>query len=72
MQVTFSGEEKNVNIQQKQTISKNPKSFLDIAPIGGHDGFADPAGDAGYHYLHHAKFEVNYGVPLIPFDMLVS
>jgi len=46
------------------------KFHADIAPIGGHDGFADPCGDAGYHWLHHAKYEVNYGVPLIPFDWL--
>jgi len=46
------------------------KFHADVAPIGGHDGFADPGGDSDYHYLHHAKFEVNYGVPLINFDVL--
>jgi len=57
-------------------VVSHPMHFLfakfhaDIAPIGGHDGFADPGGDADFHYLHHAKFEVNYGVPLIDFDTL--
>eukprot|EP01012_Entosiphon_sulcatum_P057982 TRINITY_DN81899_c0_g1_i1.p1 TRINITY_DN81899_c0_g1~~TRINITY_DN81899_c0_g1_i1.p1 ORF type:complete len:334 (+),score=41.23 TRINITY_DN81899_c0_g1_i1:27-1004(+) len=46
------------------------KFHADIAPVGGHDGFAPPAGGADYHYLHHAKFECNYGVPLINFDKL--
>jgi len=46
------------------------KFHADIAPIGGHDGFANPGGDADFHYLHHAKFECNYGVPLIDFDSL--
>ena len=34
-----------------------------IAPIAGHDGYASPGGNSDYHYLHHAHFEVNYGVP---------
>lgn len=46
------------------------KFHADIAPIGGHDGYGAPAGDAGYHFLHHSLFEVNYGVPLIDFDRL--
>jgi len=46
------------------------KYHADIAPIGGHDGYASPAGNGDFHYLHHAKFECNYGVPLIPFDNL--
>ncbi|CAF3804228.1 unnamed protein product [Rotaria sordida] len=37
---------------------------------GGHDGYDDPAGGSGFHYLHHALFECNYGVPLIDFDRL--
>jgi len=41
-----------------------------VAPIGGHDGFADPGGNGDFHWLHHAKFECNYGVPLIDFDRL--
>ena len=44
------------------------KFHADIAPIGGHDGYDDPAGGADFHYLHHAVFECNYGVPLIDFD----
>jgi len=39
------------------------KFHADIAPLGGHDGMEDPGGDADFHYLHHAKFECNYGVP---------
>jgi len=39
------------------------KFHCDIAPLGGHDGMEDPGGDADFHYLHHAKFECNYGVP---------
>lgn len=46
------------------------KFHADIAPIGGHDGYAKPGGDAGFHYLHHAKYECNYGVPLVDFDRL--
>ena len=50
-------------------LSLHPLHFLytkfhaDIAPIGGHDGMDEPAGHADFHYLHHAKFECNYGVP---------
>jgi len=57
-------------------VVQHPLHFLyakfhaDVAPIGGHDGFADPGGDADYHYVHHAKFDGNYGVPLIDFDRL--
>eukprot|EP00971_Amphidinium_carterae_P213915 4245512-Amphidinium_carterae.1 len=39
------------------------KFHCDIAPLGGHDGMENPGGDADFHYLHHAKFECNYGVP---------
>jgi len=46
------------------------KFHADIAPIGGHDGMADPGGNGDFHYLHHARFECNYGVPLIDFDRL--
>lgn len=46
------------------------KFHADIAPIGGHDGYADPGGNADFHWLHHAKFECNYGVPLVDFDRL--
>lgn len=37
------------------------KFHADIAPIGGHDGHEDPMGNGDYHWLHHAKFECNYG-----------
>jgi len=46
------------------------KFHADIAPIGGHDGYSDPCGGADYHWLHHAKFECNYGTPLVDFDKL--
>lgn len=50
-------------------LSVHPIHFLytkfhaDIAPIGGHDGFDDPSGNGDFHFLHHSKFECNYGVP---------
>lgn len=46
------------------------KFHADISPIGGHDGFDAPGGGSRYHYLHHAHFECNYGVPLLNFDKL--
>jgi sterol desaturase/sphingolipid hydroxylase (fatty acid hydroxylase superfamily) len=46
------------------------KFQADIGPISGHDGYDDPAGGSAFHYLHHAFFECNYGVPLIDFDRL--
>jgi sterol desaturase/sphingolipid hydroxylase (fatty acid hydroxylase superfamily) len=57
-------------------FSLHPLHFLyakfhaDISPIGGHDGFPAPGGGSAYHWLHHAKFECNYGVPLVNFDAL--
>jgi sterol desaturase/sphingolipid hydroxylase (fatty acid hydroxylase superfamily) len=42
------------------------KFHLNIAPIGAHDDYDDPAGAAAFHYLHHASF----GSPLINFDRL--
>ena len=33
-----------------------------VSPVGGHDGYDRPGGSGGAHYLHHAHFEVNYGV----------
>eukprot|EP01112_Ceratiomyxa_fruticulosa_P024082 TRINITY_DN9561_c0_g1_i2.p1 TRINITY_DN9561_c0_g1~~TRINITY_DN9561_c0_g1_i2.p1 ORF type:complete len:327 (-),score=32.91 TRINITY_DN9561_c0_g1_i2:184-1164(-) len=57
-------------------IYSHPLHFLyakfhaDIAPIGGNDGFKKPGGDSEFHWLHHSKFECNYGVPLINFDKL--
>ena len=44
------------------------KFHADIAPIGGHDGYEPEGGD--FHWLHHARFECNYGVPLMDFDRL--
>ena len=41
-----------------------------IAPLGGHDGFAEPGGDGYFHFLHHKHFEVNYGSPTVPLDKL--
>lgn len=38
-----------------------------VAPIGGHDGYDVPGGGGGYHYLHHAALDCNYGVPF-PYD----
>lgn len=47
------------------------KFHADIAPIGGHDGYDEPSANGDFHYLHHAKFECNYGVPFpIDFDKL--
>jgi len=47
------------------------KFHADIAPIGGHDGYEEPAGNGDFHWLHHAKFECNYGVPFpIDFDKM--
>jgi len=57
-------------------VTLHPLHFLyakfhaDIAPIAGHDGFDKPGGAADFHYLHHAKYECNYGVPLVNFDGL--
>ena len=36
--------------------------------IGGHDGYDKPLGGSLVHYLHHTKFNVNYGTPVVPFD----
>ncbi len=42
-----------------------------IAPIGGHDGHDEPGGGGGLHWLHHHRFDVNYGVPFpINFDAI--
>merc|ERR1712050_598104 len=49
------------------------KFHADIAPIGGHDGYEEPGGNGTFHWLHHAKFECNYGVPWpINLDKLVG
>jgi len=39
------------------------KFHADIAPVGGHDGMDAPGGKGDFHWLHHTKFECNYGVP---------
>jgi len=58
-------------------LSVHPIHFLyckfhaDIAPIGGHDGMDSPGGKGDFHWLHHAKFECNYGVPFpVNLDLL--
>jgi len=49
------------------------KFHADISPVGGHDGHADPGGGgAGYHWLHHHRFECNYGVPTIDWDRMMG
>lgn len=40
---------------------------LAIAPGAGHSGFEDHFQADQYHYLHHAKFECNYGSPMSGF-----
>lgn len=55
-------------------LSVHPLHFLyakfhcDISPLGGHDGHTKPSPGSDYHWLHHAKFECNYGVPF-PINM---
>ncbi len=39
------------------------KFHADIASIGCHDGYGEPSANGNFHWLHHAKFECNYGVP---------
>lgn len=36
---------------------------LTIAPAAGHSGWEDHFQSDQYHYVHHAKFECNYGSP---------
>lgn len=45
-----------------------PCVYARISPIAGHDGFDRPAGGSYVHYLHHAKFTVNFGTPVVPLD----
>lgn len=40
---------------------------LTIAPGAGHSGFEDNFQADQYHYVHHAKFECNYGSPFSAF-----
>jgi len=37
------------------------KFHTDISALGGHDGYGAPGADDVGHYLHHSKFECNYG-----------
>ena len=39
-----------------------------IAPAAGHSGFEDNLQSDIFHFLHHCKFECNYGTVGIPFD----
>jgi len=49
------------------------KFHADIAPIGGHDGMEEPGGKGDFHWLHHMKFECNYGVPFpVNLDLLLG
>lgn len=40
---------------------------LALAPGAAHSGWEDHFGSDQYHYLHHAKFECNYGTPMSGF-----
>ena len=53
-----------------QPPPRSAKFHADISPVGGHDGYAFPGGGGDFHFLHHQKFDCNYGVPLIDFDFL--
>lgn len=46
------------------------KLHADISPLPGHDGHDAPAGGSFFHHIHHAKYDYNYGTPLVPFDKL--
>jgi len=40
-----------------------------LAPIGGHIGFGHPSCPWGYdHFIHHSKFNYNFGSGLFPFN----
>jgi len=39
-----------------------------ISPAAGHSGWEDHWQSDQYHYLHHVKFECNYGTMSIPLD----
>ena len=40
---------------------------LTFAPAAGHSGYEDHFQADQYHYIHHAKFECNYGSPFVGF-----
>eukprot|EP00040_Diaphanoeca_grandis_P003406 m.24862 g.24862 ORF g.24862 m.24862 type:complete len:320 (+) comp14775_c0_seq1:183-1142(+) len=46
------------------------KIHADISPCPGHDGYDKPAGGSYFHYIHHSKYEWNYGTPMVPMDKL--
>ena len=48
-------------IDRRAPHSRSPAAV--VAPIGGHDGHGEPSCNGNFHWLHHAKFECNYGVP---------
>lgn len=56
-------------------FSLHPVHFLfnkfhaDLSPIAGHDGHDQPAGGSKFHFIHHSKFEYNYGTPMVPLDV---
>ena len=46
---------------------------LTLAPGAGHSGFEDHFQSDQYHFLHHAKFECNYGSPMsAPIDQAIG
>ena len=46
---------------------------LTLAPAAGHSGFEDHFQSDQYHFLHHAKFECNYGSPMsAPIDQAIG
>eukprot|EP01062_Namystynia_karyoxenos_P030275 TRINITY_DN2262_c0_g1_i1.p1 TRINITY_DN2262_c0_g1~~TRINITY_DN2262_c0_g1_i1.p1 ORF type:complete len:519 (+),score=163.15 TRINITY_DN2262_c0_g1_i1:98-1558(+) len=44
--------------------------WLMLAPGASHSGWEDHFNADQWHYLHHAKFECNYGSPGFPLDVL--
>ena len=43
-----------------------------LSPVTGHHGFSEPGGSLS-HYIHHAKFECNYGTSrVVPLDHLLG
>eukprot|EP00516_Mucochytrium_quahogii_P011294 CAMPEP_0203787518 /NCGR_PEP_ID=MMETSP0100_2-20121128/2285_1 /ASSEMBLY_ACC=CAM_ASM_000210 /TAXON_ID=96639 /ORGANISM=" , Strain NY0313808BC1" /LENGTH=196 /DNA_ID=CAMNT_0050690057 /DNA_START=730 /DNA_END=1317 /DNA_ORIENTATION=+ len=55
-------------------FSSSPFHFLWVAihllisPAASHSGWEDQWGSDQFHYIHHAKFNVNFGGGGIPFD----
>jgi len=41
---------------------------LTLSPAASHSGWEDAWQSDQFHYLHHAKFECNYGTPAVPYD----